>query len=195
MLSSAFETAAKVTLSRGLEVPLKRRTDESGGTPNHLRLWVQPFRIACIEGQSSASDDQQEDQAKEHAHIRVRFVQRAPKAVLHERDDLGRVQGHANVDEQGHAGKAGEQTSQEERAASDLGDSNERGHELWEGNTDLRKAAHSQQFWEHKLLNAFGKENPANKNANEQDRLRCAICPDYVRVRGHEINSSGWLPN
>jgi len=95
----------------------------------------------------SASNDQQEDQAKEHAHIRARFAQRAPKAVLHERDDLGRVQGHANVDEQGHAGKADELTSQEQRAASDLGDSNERGHELWQGNADLRKAAHSQRFW------------------------------------------------
>src|SRR6185437_16281440 len=140
-----------------------------------LWLWVQPFRIASVECQCSASDDQQKDEAEQHAHIRARFMQRPPESVLHERDDFRRVQRNTDVDEQGHAGKASEQTSQEERAANDLSDSDERGHELWQGNADPRKTAHSQRFREEKFLNTFGQEDPPDENANEQDRLLCAI--------------------
>lgn len=49
-------------------------------------LRMQAFRVARIEGQAN---EQQEEQAKQHADIRARFVQRAPKPILHERDNLG----------------------------------------------------------------------------------------------------------
>src|SRR6266849_2868357 len=43
---------------------------------------------------------------------------------------------------------------------------------------------------EQKFLNALGKEHPANKNADQEDRFGCTVRPAYVRVECHWIDIS-----
>ena len=66
------------------------------------------------------------------------------------------AQCNTNVDEQRHAGKAGEQTSQEERPADDFGDADKWRHELRQRNADLRKTANSRLFDAYTLYRVGG---------------------------------------
>jgi hypothetical protein len=86
-----------------------------------------------------------------------------------------------------HAGKASKETNQQQRAANDLGDSDERGLSCGKGMPIFVKRPTPSTFGEQKLLDAFGEKNPSDKNPDEQNRLLCAFYPACVVVRGHGL--------
>src|SRR5438445_3622615 len=81
---------------------------------------------------------------KQHAHVGAGFVQCAPKPILGKRDDLGRVQRHANVNQKWDGGKPRHQADQQQGSANNLDDTDKWSHDLRPRNADLHKTSNSQ---------------------------------------------------
>src|SRR5215471_4824772 len=91
--------------------------------------------------------------------------------------DLGRIQCNTNIDEERNGCGAPQQPDENQRAANSLNYAHERGYELGPGNADIHKSTDAKPLREQKFLNAFGKENPADENADEQNGLCRALRP------------------
>src|ERR1700687_170379 len=64
---------------------------ESGSATCSAMASVTPSCETCVQRPYTAANEQQKDQSEEHAHIRAGFMHGAPKPILRERDDFGRI--------------------------------------------------------------------------------------------------------
>jgi hypothetical protein len=91
----------------------------------------------------AAAHKQQKDRAKQHAHVAAGLVQRAPKPVLSKRDNIGRVQRHANVDQKRDGRKSCNQADQQQSSADNLDHANQGSNDLRPGYANLDETSDS----------------------------------------------------
>jgi len=120
-----------------------------------------------IHGERSAADDDEKQQAHDHAEIGAAYMHGGPEAGFHQHGKFGSGYGHRDVNEQRNGRKTREQSDDKQEAAGDFHRSDERCEEVRGGNANLRKAAHAERGGKEELLNAFGEKNPAHQDANE----------------------------
>src|ERR1700691_4495484 len=143
------------------------------------------FWEPCVERQRPSTNQKQKDETEQHAHIRAGFMQRSPKSVLRERDDLGRIYGNRNINKKRHRRQPRKKADQHQSATNNLNHSDKRGHDLRRRNADFHEASDSEGVREQKLLYTFGKEDPTHQNTDEQDRFRRAIRPCCISAHCH----------
>ena len=114
------------------------------------------------------TNQQQKDEAEQHAYIRAGFMQRSPQSILCERDDFGRIYGNRDINEKRYRRRSRNNADQQQRATNNLNHSDKRGHDLRRRNADFHEASDSEGVREQELLHAFGKKDPAHQNSNQQ---------------------------
>ena len=78
-------------------------------------------------------------------------------------------EGKHGDDQEGDNGKAGEKAGEDEEAANDLDDGVEIGGEIRHGETDGVEMTGAKVGWKNEFLDAFGKKNTSDHQADEQD--------------------------
>src|ERR1035437_7568668 len=125
-----------------------------------------------IKRQGSGNEQRDCNESNQHTEIRAGLVHSRPESLFEQHWNLGGRNCDHNVDEQRHSRKNSKETDNQKCPGHDFYDTHERTRKLGSGNTDFQKASRAERGGKEKLLNAFRKEDPAHKNANEQDARR-----------------------
>jgi hypothetical protein len=146
---------------------------------------------------SARSDDQQKNRPQQHREVCARFVSHAPEAVVWKSAQTeapeavpqydGNLSGqdrHQHIDDQRDCCQPREQSEQDERAADNFNNSDERSHGLRRRDADLGETPDTVFSGKEELLNPLGEEDCAHDKPNEGHRSRRA-CSDEPLLKRH----------
>jgi len=123
---------------------------------------------AGVEGEESGAEEEDGDEAKEHGEVGPALVQGGPDAVLDEVGNLGGGDGGADDGQQRDASPNGVDSEQDQHSADDLDSADEWCGEAGGGDSDFGEAGDTKGPGKIQLLNAFGEEDPADKDAEKK---------------------------
>ena len=139
-----------------------------------------------VAGEGAGADEDEEEGAEPHAEVGAGFVGHGPEAVgglgageepeaVAEKDgDFGGEDGDGDVDKEEEGGEAGKEAEDEEGAGEDFDGADEGSHDVGAGMPMRAKRPAPEFADEEELLEAFGKKDGADEEADEQGGGGCA---------------------